>query len=104
MVFSSVFSGGGNMLRFMQSSKNHDLTQLLYPQDITVITCCFYRGGSTCSGLLAGGRRRCSLRYWAGSYIQSLLLALACAPIFSPNGGYPGNLVFFYQAPFYKIT
>jgi hypothetical protein len=44
MVFSSVFSWV-NMLRFMQSSQNQDLTQLLYPQNITVITCCFYRGG-----------------------------------------------------------
>ncbi len=103
MVFSSVFSGI-NMLRFMQSPKNHDLTQLLYPKYITAITCCFYRGGgqhAPVCGQVGGGAALCDagLVLTYNHYFWPLR-----ALRFFPYGGYPGNLDFFYQAPFYKIT
>jgi hypothetical protein len=99
MVFSSVFSGV-NMLRFMQSSKNHDLTQLLYPQYITVISCCLYWGVNMLR--FAGGRAAALFFAILGWFLHTIITSDPCArSYFFPYGGHPGNLVFFLSSSFF---
>jgi hypothetical protein len=53
----------------------------------------------------AGGRAAALFFAILGWFLHTIITSDPCVRSdFFPYGGYPGNLVYFYQAPFYKIT